>query len=38
VISRKRSDLYYTVTDDERKALAAIQTIEQRIALKKPKR
>jgi hypothetical protein len=38
MISKKRSDLYFTVTDDERKALAALQKIEHRIAIKKPRK
>ena len=34
VISHKRSDLYFTVSDDERKALAAVQRIDRVIASK----
>jgi hypothetical protein len=38
LISKKRSDLYFTITEDERKALTTLQKIDRKIALKKPKR
>lgn len=34
MISKKRSDFFYTLTDDERKALASIERVEQELALK----
>ncbi|HZW56940.1 MAG TPA: hypothetical protein VFF30_11685 [Nitrososphaerales archaeon] len=38
MICRKRSDFYFTVSDDERRALASVQRVEQAIALKRTKR
>jgi hypothetical protein len=38
VLSKKRSDLYFTISEDERKALASVQRIERKVALKKPKK
>ena len=38
MISRRRSDLYFTLTDDERKALTTLQRIKRAIALKNLKR
>ncbi len=37
MISKKRSDLYFTVSEDERRALVNVQRIELKIALRNQK-